>query len=283
MPEDEPLTVLLPDREQIQLPSEAAVIAPLRLLSLAEPRLQLGESREGGAVDALHLRPLRVAFPVGAREREEAEGVEPVGARHVRTETEVHEWGAVDAVEAHPLAALVLDQLALQGLAALREEAQHRGLRRLLAAVGEAALDELAHPPLDRRQVALGERAGRDHVVEEAEARLVQQRRTDPELRPGEQIEHRRGQEVCGRVPQHLEPVARGCQDGLDLHGRIAAGRLEAEREIHLAPVDPGGQGLPGEVGGEPPEDLPDGGASPDPCRRRAFDRNVDVVHRFLP
>ena len=224
MPEDEPLTVLLPDREQIQLPSEAAVIAPLRLLSLAEPRLQLGESREGGAVDALHLRPLRVAFPVGAREREEAEGVEPVGARHVRTETEVHEWGAVDAVEAHPLAALVLDQLALQGLAALREEAQHRGLRRLLAAVGEAALDELAHPPLDRRQVALGERAGRDHVVEEAEARIVEQGRTNPQLRCGEEIEHRRSQEMRGRMPDYVEPLARSRQDWLDLRDGVAVG-----------------------------------------------------------
>src|SRR2546427_6495039 len=64
--------------------------------------------------------------------------------------SEVHERGAVDTVEAHLFAALVFDQLALQGLAALREEAQHRGLRRLVAAVGETALCELAHPPLDR-------------------------------------------------------------------------------------------------------------------------------------
>jgi hypothetical protein len=160
VPEDQPLAVLLANGEEIELSPETPVVASLGLLPLVEPRIQLGLRREGGAVDALHLGAPGVPLPVGARERQQCEGSQPVGGRHVRTEAEVDERRAIDVVEAHALAALVLDQLALQRLVALREDAQGLGLRQLLATVGEPPARQLAHASLDRRQVGIREGRG---------------------------------------------------------------------------------------------------------------------------
>jgi len=129
VPEDQALAVLLVNREEIELTAKPAVVASLGLLPLVDPRLQLRSCRKGGAVDALHLRTPGVTLPVRAREREELEGLQSVGGGHVRTEAEVDEGGAVDVVDADLLGALVLDQLALQGLVALREDAQGLELR----------------------------------------------------------------------------------------------------------------------------------------------------------
>jgi len=91
VPEDQTLAVLLVDREQVELAPETAVVAPVGLLSLTEPRGELRPRGEGGAVDALHLRASGVPFPVGAGQREELEGPEPAGIRNVRSAAEVDE------------------------------------------------------------------------------------------------------------------------------------------------------------------------------------------------
>lgn len=55
MPEDESRPILLLDTEQIQFPTELAVVAPLGLLALAEEGRQFLLAEKRCAVDALHL------------------------------------------------------------------------------------------------------------------------------------------------------------------------------------------------------------------------------------
>ena len=285
VPEGKPLAVLLLDREEVELAAETAVVASLGLLTLVQPRVQLRRRREGGAVDALHLGAFDVALPVGAREREELEGAESVGARHVRAQAEVDEGGAVDVVDAHPLVSLVLDQLALQRLVAPREDAQRLGLRELLATVGEAALCQLAHASLDRREIGVRERARGDHVVEEAEAGVVQHGRADAELRSREEFDHRRGQEVSGGMAEHAETLESARHNGLDLHdGNAGLVRpLEAAAQIDRAAVDPRREGMPGDVSPELLERFADGGAGAYVSPRQILDVDAHVVHLSPP
>src|SRR5262249_9887279 len=284
MPEDQAFPVLLLDREEIELAAETAVVASLGFRPLVEPRLQLRGRRERGAVDALHLRSPGVPLPVGAREREEPEGAQSIGARHVRAQAEIHERGAVDAVETHLLVALVLDQLALQGLVARGEDPEGVRLRELLAAVGEAARRQLAHALLDRRQIRLRERTRGDHVEQEAEAGAREGGRAPPQLCSREGVEHRGGQQVCRGVAKHAETVERVRQDGLDLHDiALPLRRLETERQIDVLPADLRREGLRGDAGRQPFQRLAGGAAGTDLSRREPLDVDVDVAHRSPP
>ncbi len=55
------------EMEQVHLAAELAVVALLGFLELREVGLELILGREGGAVDALELRVVAVATPIGAR------------------------------------------------------------------------------------------------------------------------------------------------------------------------------------------------------------------------
>src|SRR5947209_16008705 len=94
-------------------------------------------------------------------------------------EAEVYERRAVNVVDAHALARLVLNQLALQRLVAVLENLERLRLRNLVAPVREVSPGEFAHALLDDGQVFFCESARRDHVVEEAIARVVQGRRAN--------------------------------------------------------------------------------------------------------
>ncbi len=237
--EDEALTELLLNREEVEVFAEPAVVAPLGLFALLDPCVQLFLRGEGRPVDALHLRAFGVAHPVRAGEREQLEGLEAVRVRDVRAEAEVYERRAVNVVDADLLAALVFNQLALQGLLALGEEAQRLRLRDVLAAVGEIALGNLPHPLLDGGEVFVAEHARRDDVVEEAVARVVEERGADAELRAGEEVEHGGGEEVRRRVTNNVEAVEGLREHGLDADGlAVSIGLGEPVCEVNFAPVD---------------------------------------------
>ena len=68
-PEDEALTDVFVDVEEVEFAAEFAVVAGLGLFELFEVLAQLGFVFEGGAVDALDLRVGGVAFVVGAGDR----------------------------------------------------------------------------------------------------------------------------------------------------------------------------------------------------------------------
>ena len=83
--------------------------------------------------------------------------------------------------------------------------------------------DGRAHPLLDRGQVLGDERARQVEVVVEA----VLDRRADAQLRAGEQVEHRLGHDVRGRVAHRVEVVVGvGVEQ---LLGRALVGRRELE------------------------------------------------------
>src|SRR5580765_2906648 len=64
MPQHQSLSVVFLNRKEIKLATEPPMIALFSLFALLQPGLELFLSEEGGAVDALHLRPFSVTFPV---------------------------------------------------------------------------------------------------------------------------------------------------------------------------------------------------------------------------
>ena len=112
-------------REQPELLAELAVIALLRFLLLMQVLLEIVFLEEGGPVDALHRLVVRVALPVRVRHGQQLERPQVPGRRHVRPDAEVDERVAVLDRVAGDLGltfGLLLDELDLERLAALREE-----------------------------------------------------------------------------------------------------------------------------------------------------------------
>src|SRR4030095_83390 len=71
--ENNPAARLAVHAEEVEVGAQAAVVALLDLLQPPEVLLELGRGPEGRAVDALHLRALLVAAPVGARDGQQLE------------------------------------------------------------------------------------------------------------------------------------------------------------------------------------------------------------------
>src|SRR5262245_4699123 len=178
--------------EESKLLAELPMIALLRFLDPLQMLLQFLVREERRAVDALRRLVLRVALPVGVRCAQDFEALEPSRRRHVRAETEVDERIAVlDRVDGDVLLALrlLLDQLDLERLAALREEVDRILPRPHLSLVRQVLRRQLLHLFLDRLEILRNERAIDDEVVEET----VVNRRTDAALRVRKQVRHGRG------------------------------------------------------------------------------------------
>src|SRR5690606_38199600 len=91
MPEDRADRLLLLV-EEAELAAEAAMVALLGLLEHAEMRLELLLVAPSRPVDALELRVLRVAAPVGAGDLRELEGLaELAGRGQMRPGAEIRE------------------------------------------------------------------------------------------------------------------------------------------------------------------------------------------------
>ena len=80
--------------EEVELLSQDAMVALLRLLHLVQVRVELLLLEEGGRIDALQHLPSLVAAPIRAGGREQLEVLEIRRVRDVRPSTEVGE-GAV--------------------------------------------------------------------------------------------------------------------------------------------------------------------------------------------
>src|SRR5262249_2013101 len=144
MPEDaaDRLFLLM---EEVELATQAPVIALLRLLELMQigvERLLLGEGR---AVDALELLVLGVAAPIGARHLHHLEGVAELPRRgQMRARTEVDELALLVDGDLLVLGDL-LDPLGLVLLADRLEEAHGLVARPDLARDRLVAIDNLVH------------------------------------------------------------------------------------------------------------------------------------------
>ena len=188
------------DREEVQLAAELAVVAALGFLQTVQVPLQLLPGEEGVAVDALHLRVAFLALPVGlGRGLLELERLDVARGGQVGAEAEVDELA--HRVALHLGAGLLLDELALQRLALAAEQLQRFRLGNDLLLDRAVLLDDVGHPLLDGREVLGRERTRDEEVVEES----FFGGGTDPALGLGEQLRHRRRQQVGGGVAVDLE------------------------------------------------------------------------------
>ena len=163
-------------------------------------RLQVGRVEEGGPVDARELRAVLVAAPVGAGEREELHRLDRRCVLQVRPAAEVDE---VALLVQGDVALGRVDELDLERLALLLEVGAGLVAARL-APLEDAALGDLAPDLLlEAGQRLFGHGLGELEVVVEA----VLDRRADRHLRPGVEPPRRLGEQVRGRVAQHVEGV----------------------------------------------------------------------------
>src|SRR5258706_9802298 len=96
-------------REQVELLTETAMIAQLRLFDAFEIGLELLLARPRGAVDALQHRVALIATPVGAGETGELEGLDAAGGRHMRSAAQIDEFTL--AIKRHGVAFDAVDDL----------------------------------------------------------------------------------------------------------------------------------------------------------------------------
>jgi hypothetical protein len=157
------------------------------------------------------------------------------GRRHVRAAAEVDP--AALAIQADGLAGRNAgDDLGLVFLALVEEVLYRRIAREFAALHRQVLLRKLCHARFDGREVLGREGARIGEVVVEA----VLDHRTDRDLRLGEQLLDRMGQQVRRGMADHLE--AHGVLVGDDRQRNIA---VDDERGVHHLAVDaPGERGL---------------------------------------
>ncbi len=202
--------------EQVQRLADLAVVALLGFLDLHEVGLELLVAEPGGAVDALQLRVLLVAAPVGARHPHQLEGTELGRVGHVRAAAQVDPLAL--AVERDLLARRddVVDDRGLELLALALEEGDRGVLGHHAARHRQRLGHDAPHLVLDPGQVLGRERGLAREVVVEA----VLDHRADRDLGVGEQALRGLRQQMRGGVAHDLERI--GVLDGDDLERGIA-------------------------------------------------------------
>ncbi len=200
--------------------------------SRAQVGLQVVPRRPRGAVDPLQLRVLLAAAPVRGGAAHQLERRDAPGGRQVRAaaqvgpdplagpgvEVVVHGQAAgadlgrspvSESSSAPPPFSPISSSLNVSSASSARASSSPIGRRAKRC----PALMISRHLLLDRGEVVGGERPLGQEVVVEA----VLDRRPDAEQGAGEQLLHRLGHHVRGRVPQHRQAVGRVCANRLDV------------------------------------------------------------------
>ncbi len=232
-----PLALRVPERRprgdvveavEVELDTEPAMVALLRLLAAPQELVQLLLIRPDRAVDPLEHWPLLVAPPVGARDGQELERPDPARPLDVRSLAEVAELAVLEERNGGRrlpgglrLRREVVEDLDLERLAtALLDDA---GVveRELLADERMVGRDALVHPVLDRLEVVGRQGSRQLEVVIEA----VRDRGPDSELGAMEQVEDGLGHDVGRGVTHRIQRVVgAGVEQLVD---RAAGRRLE--------------------------------------------------------
>ncbi len=229
MPENQPRPGQFLDGEQVELLAQYAVVALLRLLDLLQVLVEVFLAEERGAVDALELRVLLVAQPVGAGDAGQLERLDLAGGRNVRPAAEVHELAGLVERDFFVGLGELLDEVTLHEVTLALELLQPFRAGDELARVGLVALRDLLHLFFDSCQVLGGERLLAMEVVEET----ALGRRTVSELGLWEKFEHRGRHQVRRRVPVHLQRL--GVAVGQDAHFGVL---LDGPRQIDELAID---------------------------------------------
>src|SRR5439155_18233448 len=145
------------EMEEVELLSQAAVVALARLLEPLEIGLEVLWVVERRPVNAGELRPLLVPAPVGAGEREELHRLDRLGVLEVRATAEVDE---VSLPVEGDVALGGVDELDLVGLALLLEVAPRLAAVDLPALPGTALRDLAADAFLHPHERLLADRLG---------------------------------------------------------------------------------------------------------------------------
>ena len=199
MPERRPRRVLV-EVEEVELRPEAPVVALLRLLEQLQARLEILLGEERRPVDSGQLRVVRVAAPVGARERGELERLDRRRVLQVGPAAEV---GEVALRIERDRALGGIDELDLVRLALGLEPGAGLVGRDLLA-LPRASLGQLTvHLGLDRLEVGVVDRGREVEVVVEAALDRRPDRHLDAWMEPA----HGLGEQVRGGVAENGERV----------------------------------------------------------------------------
>ena len=200
------------EMEQIHLAAELSVVALLGFLELMQIGFQLVLGREGGAVDALQLRIVAVAAPIGACEFHQLERLADLTGRgHVRTAAEIEPFALLVDLQVFAGGDRV-DEFDLEDLALVAEELLGVIARPELLCERRVLGDDLAHLLFDLRNVFRLERLLLGEVVEEA----VVDHRADGHLGAGPQRLHGFRHDVRGVVPDQLQGCRIGAGDEID-------------------------------------------------------------------
>ena len=186
------------------------MVALLRFLEHREVFVELGFVLESGAVDALELRVLLVAFVVGAGDVRELERTDVAGAHDVRAGAEIGEFAVAIEGDFFTLRN-VLDDIEFEfarrrSLAKGAKDTTLGHGQRFVAREDDAlermvSFDFLFHLGLD-----LFEIFGRNAVVEfDVVIETVFDRRTRGELCVGPDFEDGGRENVCSRMAQALD------------------------------------------------------------------------------
>ncbi len=201
VPEDKARAGEVLNAEEIELLAQHAMVAARRFFEAREVLVEFFFREEGRAVDALELRILFVAQPVGAREVCHLEGLDAAGGGDVRAAAEVDELAV--AIEAHLFAGRgeLRDEVGLHEVAIPRKFFEGLLARLVLTDERLVAGDDLGHFFLDGVEILRREGFFPVKVVEET--RIGGGAVAELGLR--EELEDGRGEDVCGRVADHFE------------------------------------------------------------------------------
>jgi hypothetical protein len=191
------------DGEELEFFAETAMVAAFRVLDALEILFEVLFREEGGTVDALELRILLIAEPVGAGDAHDLEGLDAPGRGDVRAAAEVDKLAV--AVEGDFVAGLgkFLDEVDLHKVVADLEFLEAFLTRLVFADKLLVAGRDFGHAAFDQLQVFGRKGSGTPEVIEEA----CIGRRTVAELCFWKQLRHCGSHHVRGGVAQDLQRV----------------------------------------------------------------------------
>jgi hypothetical protein len=241
---------VLVEVDEVEVATEPAVVAALRLLDPRQVVLEILRVEERRAVHARQLRLRLVPAPVGAGEGKQLHGPDRRRVLEVRPAAEVDE---VALLVDGDVAVGRVHELDLVRLACLLEVGARLVPAGLPALPGAALGDLAADLLLQALERLLGHRLRELEVVVEP----VLDRRADRHLRPGVQASRGLGEQVRGRMAEHVErvgvfsvarrqdldPLAVGERQAQVAHGAVRAhedrllGQLRPDRARGVEPA----------------------------------------------
>ena len=274
-PEHEPRSDERAGGEQIELLAQHPVIASACFFQRRQMGVEVGLGKPRGAVEPLELGVVGVALPIRPGDVRELEGPDAAGTRHVGPAAEIDELSLPVERERGMGGEAGFDVLGLEGLIEAADDLCRLFPRHLDPLEGLVGLDDPLHLGLDGRQILVGDRTGRPHVV----IKPLADRGPEGEFNALEQPHHRAGHDMGRGMPHHRERpgIARieglqvdragGWERGVEAHGLAVEHRCDRASPAFLRAVCAGESGA---------EDVGDAGGKLTLANRAVGEANVE-------